>query len=241
MKKAEKVSYFKSQDTLLFVPVLLRRDCNYERKQLKMHTVLSSTSSGWLHSTREDEPEQLFQSSYKSSHILIFDTRFSDYSHIFKGTSWNEEKIFLLSNTITNIKGFNSPILRVFPPTAYVVLLLLPNTNCMSFLLFFWTCYHTDVSQKVSPDRWLCTKWFLLVNSNPSCAVLIWFFYETVRLTEESLLWRKASTCGQILLVSVPEKLCSTPLLLEGKRNTKIIFFQSQYNLLFPALHHTLL
>lgn len=32
-----------------------------------------------------------------------------------------------------------------------------------------------------------------------------------------SFLWRKASTWGQILLVSVPEKVWSTPLHLEGK------------------------
>lgn len=47
--------------------------------------------------------------------------------------------------------------------------------------------------------------------------------YATLWLTRESFLWRKASTCGQILLVSVPVKVCSTPLLLKSNEKTDFL------------------
>ncbi|TNN70737.1 hypothetical protein EYF80_019020 [Liparis tanakae] len=54
-------------------------------------------------------------------------------------------------------------------------------------------------------------------------------YYATFCSTGESFLWRKASTCGQILLVSVPEKICSMPLLLEKQRKSKIRSYYVNY------------
>lgn len=58
----------------------------------------------------------------------------------------------------------------------------------------------------------------------PFLCLSVLAFYATCSLTKESFLWRNTSTCGQILLVSVPEKVCRTPLLLEGRRKTELAF-----------------
>ena len=123
---------------------------------------------------------------------------------------------WVLFSTTSDIKEFGAQNRRLSCDCGNCHSSAIITLKSVSFTLASWLWN----IQNMLLHSWLCSSSTEIVTVNlrrPRVPAL----YAAPWLTEGSFTRRKFSTCGQILLVSVPENVWSTPLHLEATKKTQ--------------------